>query len=138
MAITERECIFAVPKAFHMIEIIPELPHHVAAFRATGTVTKEDYETVLIPHVDYIHKTFGQINFLLWLDTDVGHYTVGAWVDDAFLGLKHLTHWHKIAIVSHQEMVTRVANILGHIIPGETRGFAFSELPDAMRWISIN
>src|SRR5437879_6956559 len=121
-----------------MIEIIPDLPPHVAAFRASGIVTKEDYEAILIPHVDYIHKTFGQINFLLWLDTDVSHYTMGAWVDDALVGMKHFTHWHKIAIVSHQEMVKKITNVLGHLIPGETRGFTVLELPEAIRWISLN
>ena len=121
-----------------MIEIIPDLPTHVAAFKASGTVTKDDYEQILIPRVDLIHKTFGQINFLLWLEADVSQYTIGAWIDDAFVGFKHFIHWHKIAIVSHQEMVKKVTNILGHLIPGETKGFIISELPEAMRWISIN
>ena len=119
-----------------MIEIIPDLPPNVAAFRASGTVTKEDYESVLIPHVDFIQKTYGKINFLLWLDTDLGHFTVGAWMDDALVGLKHFTHWHKIAIVSHQNMIKNITNVLGHLIPGETRGFTNEELPDALRWIS--
>ncbi len=121
-----------------MIEIIPDLPPNVAAFRARGIVTKDDYETVLIPHVDFIYKTYGKINFLLWLETDVSHYTIGAWVDDALVGLKHLTHWHKIAIVSHQDIVKRITNVMGHLIPGETKGFTNAELAEAMRWISVN
>lgn len=120
-----------------MIEIIPNLPINVAAFRASGTVTKSDYETVLIPHVDLIQKASGKINFLLWIDTDVSHYTIGAWIDDALVGFKHFTHWHKIAIVSQQRTVKKITNVLGQLIPGETRGYINSELAEALRWISL-
>jgi hypothetical protein len=32
-----------------MITIIPEAPENVAAFNATGEVTKEDFEKLVIP-----------------------------------------------------------------------------------------
>ena len=35
-----------------MIEIINELPENVVGFRATGKVTKDDYEKILMPAVD--------------------------------------------------------------------------------------
>jgi hypothetical protein len=34
-----------------MITIIPEAPENVAAFNATGEVTKEDFEKLVIPRV---------------------------------------------------------------------------------------
>ena len=121
-----------------MIDIIPDLPPNVAAFRATGTVTKHDYETILIPHVDFVHKTYGKINFLLWLDTDVSHFTVGAWIDDVLVGIKHIAHWNKIAIVTHQDMVKKITDVLGHLIPGETKGFSNADLATALSWVSTH
>lgn len=38
-----------------MIEIMNDLPENVVGFRAMGKVTKEDYESVLMPAVD-AHK----------------------------------------------------------------------------------
>ena len=35
-----------------MIETINDIPENVVGFRATGKVTKEDYEKVLMPAVD--------------------------------------------------------------------------------------
>jgi hypothetical protein len=35
-----------------MIEIINDLPQNVEGFHATGKVTKEDYEKVLMPAVE--------------------------------------------------------------------------------------
>ena len=61
-----------------MIELLKDMPPHVAAFRATGKVTKEDYERVVIPVVDVIAKTYHKIYFLLVLDTSVANYSAGA------------------------------------------------------------
>jgi len=94
-----------------MIEIIQDLPENVIGFHATGKVNKEDYEKILIPAVDTQAKKFNKINFLLWVDTDVSNYTFGAWVDDALVGLKHLTHWHKVAIVSSSDTIKKIINI---------------------------
>ena len=94
-----------------MIEIINELPENVVGFRATGKVTKDDYEKFLMPAVDAQAKKFNKINFLLWVDTDVSNYTFGAWVDDALVGLQHLTHWHKVAIVSHYDAIKKITHV---------------------------
>ena len=50
-----------------MIDILNDLPQHVVGFRATGKVTREDYEKILMPAVDEQSKKFNKINFLLWL-----------------------------------------------------------------------
>src|SRR5438093_1054743 len=117
-----------------MIEIIKNLPEHVIGFRATGKVDKEDYEKILIPIVDNEAKKFGQLNFLLVLDTDVSNYSIGAWIDDALIGVKHLTQWHKIAIVSSQKAVVTLTDTLGHLIPGKSKGFLLTDLEDAIKW----
>lgn len=119
-----------------MIEIIKDLPPHISGFRATGKVTKNDYETVLMPEVDRLAKSYGKINFLLFLDTEVGNYTAGAWLDDALLGLKHITKWHRMAIVSNQDAVKKITDVLGHLIPGKSKGFKISELEDAKKWVA--
>lgn len=119
-----------------MIELISDLPPHVAAFRASGKVVKEDYERVVIPRVNAVAKEHGKINFLLLLDTVVSNYSFGAWIDDALVGLKHITHWRKIAIVSRQDLVKRITDTLGHLIPGETKGFKYEDLDIAKNWIS--
>lgn len=119
-----------------MIEIINDLPENVIGFRATGKVTKEDYEKVLMPAVDAHSKKFNKLNFLLWLDTDVSNYTFGAWVDDALVGIKHLTHWHKVAIISHYDIIKKFTNVFGHLVPGEYKGFKTTDLVEAKKWVA--
>jgi hypothetical protein len=119
-----------------MIEVLDGFPPNVAAFKASGQVTKQDYDTVVMPKVDAMVKKHHKINFLLDLETDVGNFTMGAWVNDALVGLKHLTDFKKVAIISHQENVKKVTNIMGHFVPGTYKGFTAEELEEAKKWVS--
>ena len=119
-----------------MIEIIKGLSPAVAGFRAIGRVTREDYENVLMPEVDRISKAHEKINFLLILDTEVSNYSLGAWVDDALVGLKHLFKWHRVAIISDQKLVKKITDVFGHLVPGEYKGFLKEDTGSAIKWVS--
>ncbi len=101
-----------------MIEQIKDLPANVVGFKATGKVTKEDYDTILIPAVDKVADSTGHLRYLFVLDTDVSQLSAGAWYDDLKLGVKHLLQWKKIAIVSDQPYVNKFTDIAGHVMPG--------------------
>jgi hypothetical protein len=120
-----------------MIEII-KAPANVAAFRATGEVTKEDYEKVVIPEVEKLVNGKDEINFLLVLDTDIQNFTVGAWLQDALLGLKNFGKWHRAAIVSDSDNVIKFTNGFSYIAPGEFRGFKKEDASEALNWVGGN
>lgn len=50
-----------------MIQII-SASDNIVAFRAMGEVTKEDYQSVVVPAVEKLVKQINEINFLLVLD----------------------------------------------------------------------
>lgn len=113
-----------------------DLPVHVVGVRATGVVTKDDYEKVLIPVIENAAKSIYKLNFLMLLETEINHFTVGALADDAVMGLKHFTKWHKIAIVTDEKGVRTFTNIFGVAVPGETKSFCIAELEEAKRWVA--
>lgn len=119
-----------------MISLIQDVPSHVAAFRASGEVTKEDYEALVLPVVDNIAKQHGHIHFMLVLETNVSNFTIGAWWEDILLGLKKFTKWKKIAIVSNQEWVDKFTTLFSPLMPGESKGFALDELETAKEWVA--
>ena len=119
-----------------MIELLNDVASNVAGFRAKGKVTKEDYEHVVVPEVEKKLASAGKIHFLLYLDTDVGNYTAGAWLEDGLIGLKHFTKWHKMAIVSDQESVRKFTDIFSFISPGEAKGFTKDEYQEAKTWVA--
>ena len=94
-----------------MITEIKEVPTNMVAFRATGEVTKEDFEKVVFPAVEKVVERTGELNYLLLLQTDAKNFTFGAWWQDVILGLKELFKWRRAAIVTDSESIIRFTHI---------------------------
>lgn len=117
-----------------MITIIPEAPENVAAFNATGEVTKEDFENLVFPVVKEKINHFHELNYLLYLDTDIDNFTIGAWFEDALLGLKNLANWNRAAIVTDQKGVQNFTDVFSVLMPGEFKSFPKENLYNALYW----
>ncbi|OOQ62262.1 SpoIIAA family protein [Mucilaginibacter pedocola] len=118
-----------------MLTKINELPPEVLGVCAAGEVTKEDMETVLLPGLDELVKRTGEIRYLLVLETGVQNFTLAAWWKDMLAGLKHYTHWHRIAVVSDQKAVEWFTDAFQLAIPGKSKGFSPDELKKAEDWV---
>lgn len=118
-----------------MIEQLNDMPENVVGFKATGKITKEEFDTVLIPAVDKLADETGKIRYLFVLDTDISNMSAGAWYDDMKVGIKHLLQWKKIAIVTDQPGVNKFTDIAAHVMPGEVRSYKIAELETAKRWL---
>ncbi len=118
-----------------MLQTISDLPDNVIGVTATGTITAEDYETVLIPAIERAHRQYGKIRMLYRFETTLGNYTAGALWDDAKAGLKHLTHFEKFALVTDNRVIASSVRALGFLTPGEVRIFALDEMAAATTWI---
>ncbi|QHS56786.1 STAS/SEC14 domain-containing protein [Mucilaginibacter sp. 14171R-50] len=119
-----------------MLQFINDLEPHVVGIHATGEVTKEDIENVLMPRIDELVARQGEINYLLVLDTDVQNWTMGAWWNDIKVGLKNFTKWNKIAVVSDQKGVQWVTDAFRFFVPGNSKGFSLAQLDQAVEWIN--
>ncbi|AYN01790.1 STAS/SEC14 domain-containing protein [Chryseobacterium aahli] len=117
-----------------MITIINDAPENVAAFNATGDVTKEDFENLVIPYVKNKVEQFDELNYLLYLDTDLSNFTMGAWLQDALLGIKNLSKWNRAAIVTDKEGVQNFTDIFSVLMPGEFKSFPKENLYNALYW----
>jgi len=121
-----------------MIGILPGIPPNVAGFKASGEVTREDYEKIVFPVVRQHVETFGHLNFVFYVDTSLKNFSAGAWVRDIWLGLRELARWHKVAIISDVERIRRFTDTISHLLPGEYRGFPTHLLEEAIRWASAD
>jgi hypothetical protein len=120
-----------------MIGVLPDLPPNVTGFKATGEVTKEDFEGVIFPEVKKQRALAGKLNFVFYVDTPLKNFSVGAWIRDIWLGLKQFASWRKIAIISDVEKIRNFTDSIGFLLPGEYKGFPASELADAIRWAAM-
>lgn len=120
-----------------MLTVIDQLPDHVFGVRANGEVTKEDLKNVLLPGLESLTERYDEIYYLLVLETKVQNFTAGAWIQDLIAGIKHLSKWKKIAIVTDQEAVEKFTDLFSYISPGEARGYELSELQIAKDWLKL-
>ena len=119
-----------------MLKKIEDIPAYVAGFTATGEVNKEDYETIITPELESIDKEHGHIHFLMILETPVKNFSIGAWLQDAWIGLKHFKGWKKVAIVTDEKGVETFTNKFGALIPGKMQAFKLSEKEMAKKWVA--
>lgn len=118
-----------------MVERIPDLPENVLGFTARGTVTAKDYESVIIPAVEALLSRHRKVRFLYHLGSEFSGFDAAAVWDDAKMGLKHLTSWERIAVVSDVDWIRGAIRLFGIAIPGHVRVFHNHELVEATQWI---
>ena len=119
-----------------MITQIPDLPPNMVGFRAEGEVVKEDFEMVQTTVTALVEKT-GQLNYLLFLDNSPKDFTLGAWLQDALLGIKNITKWNRAAIVTDIEGVISFTDAFSKVMPGEFHGYKKAEYEEAVNWVAI-
>ena len=118
-----------------MIEIIPNLPDKMVGIRASGTVTAEDYETVLIPTLEGVLEKKGPVRLLYILECSLKDFSLGAMWDDTKLGFQHLQDFERIAIVTDDHLARGMVQAFHFVMPKYLRVFHAGELEAATEWL---
>jgi len=119
-----------------MIELLHDLPERVVGVKASGHVTAADYETVLIPAIESQIKTRGTARILYQIGPEFSDFTAGAMWDDAKLGLQHLRHWERVAVVTDVDWVASAVRLFRFVVPGMVRVFSNAQYADAAAWVA--
>ncbi len=119
-----------------MIIEIQDLPVNVVGFKAVGHITEEDFTETVMPKVKALIDKTDKLNYLLVLETPLGEFTIGAWMKDAIMGLKHLTKWNRAAIVTDVNAIRSFTDFFSYLMPGEFKGFEHKDLQQAIDWVA--
>lgn len=119
-----------------MIELMPTLPNNVVGFVIRGEATASDYETVLIPEVESRLQNLKKIRIFCHLGADFSGFSAAAMWDDLKIGIKHLTVWEKIVIVTDKDWIKTGINTFDNVIPCPIKVFDNEHLEQAKIWIS--
>ncbi|MFI6431089.1 STAS/SEC14 domain-containing protein [Rhodococcus oryzae] len=119
-----------------MIETMENLPAGTLGFRATGTVTAQDYKDVLDPAIDAKIAEHEKVNIVYVLGDDLSRYTAGALWQDAELETRPRHSWGRIALVTDHEWIGTAIHLVRFLIPCEVRAFALAEEHAAIEWAS--
>lgn len=115
-----------------MITQIQNLPSNMVGFRATGTVTEEDFTNTVMPQVEGKDN----LNYLLVLDTSLKNFSAGAWWKDMLMGLKNLTKWNRVAIIAEGAAIKTFNDVFSVLAPGEYKTYSHTEMQQAIDWVS--
>jgi hypothetical protein len=119
-----------------MVELLKELPPHVAAYRASGAVSTEEYQQVVMARVDEVAAQYGKINFLVLLETSMDNYSIGAFLNYLKVSFQHFFKWNRMAIVTDERWLRKAYAALSVLVHGEIKTYPLQEAEEAKRWVS--
>ena len=119
-----------------MIQLMQDLPDGVIGFTATGKISGEDYERVIIPAVEAGLKQHSHLSLVYHLGEGFKGFDAAALWDDAKVGLRHLTAWDRVAVVTDVDWIGNAAKAFGFLMPCHVRVFANGELAGARAWVA--
>jgi hypothetical protein len=117
-----------------MLKRLHGLPDNVLGIEASGKVTEDDYQRVLVPAIRELRDHQAKIRLIYVLGEEFDGWSMGAIWEDAKLGLKDSRAWEKIAIVTDKDWVENAIRAFGWMVPGEVRVFEVDEYDDAREW----
>lgn len=119
-----------------MITLMPELPSGVVGLVASGKVTAEDYESIVIPAIERALKTHDKIHLIYQIGPEWTGFTSGAMWDDAKVGLSHMAAWEKVAVVTDVDWIRAGMKFFGFLVAGAVKIFDNNQLEEAKAWVA--
>ena len=119
-----------------MIEMLTDFPENIVAFRCHGRVTKDDYDTVLIPEVEKRLKQHDKLRIYYEFAADFDGIAPGAAWEDAKVGFRHLLSWERAAVVTDVEWIKQAMRFFGFLMPAEVGTFPVADAGKAREWIA--
>jgi len=103
------------------------------AFKAIGTLTHQDYE-MMVPVLESALASVKDPDIFALVDvTELDGLELQAAWDDLKLGVKHIRHFEKIAIVGKTTLQEVLAKLANWFTPAEVRFFV--DNGDAVAWL---
>jgi hypothetical protein len=121
-----------------MIERIDEMPAGTIGLRASGKLSREDYQQVLEPALREGIES-GELR-LVFVLSDFEGLEPSALPEDIKTGLSawlgHHSAWKRFALVTDVTWVARAMQMFAWMTPGEVMIFELDRLADAKEWVA--
>ncbi|OLL72380.1 hypothetical protein Ae168Ps1_0758 [Pseudonocardia sp. Ae168_Ps1] len=118
-----------------MITRIDGLPEGVDGVRASGTISRADYEAAVVPLLDSAAAAGRRLRVLVVLDDAFDGITPDAMWEDVTLGLRALPLFDGCAVVSDREAVRVACRVAAVLTPYSLAVFPESQQDRAVAWL---
>jgi hypothetical protein len=119
-----------------MLEVIEGFPDNIIAVTARGQVSRGDYSDVLVPAVESAFRRHQNVRCYYELGRDFSGMDSGAVWEDFKIGVEHIAHWERVAVVTDVEWVRLAVNTFRFLVPCEVRIFGTTDAANARNWIA--
>jgi len=120
-----------------MFQIMPESEGKIIGLRATGKLTDEDYQEVLIPSLAALINQHGKVRLLCYMDDEFTGVEAGAIWDDAKFFLPHKDDFEKMTIVGGPKWIELIMKLFAPLIKVDVKIFSGEQLSEAWEWIRV-
>ena len=118
-----------------MITLMSGLPSHVIGLVASGQVTAQDYESVVIPAVEGALQKHARVRLLYQIGPECTGFATTAMWDDLKVGFSHMMSWERVAVVTDITWIRASIKLLGFTVAGLVRIFGNDDMEAARAWI---
>jgi hypothetical protein len=119
-----------------MLQKLEGLPANVVGVKAVGEVTKQDYLKVLDPIVDAARCGGRQLRFLYQFGPEFEHFSGGAALEDARLGISAMRVFEAIAVVTDVARLRQSIGFIRFLMPCPVQVFDNDGFDAAVEWLA--
>jgi hypothetical protein len=121
-----------------MVERLEDMPDGTVGFRATGELTRADYEEQFLPAIEKVVES-GEARMLYAIGPGFEGIEPGAVAEDAkagFTALRHHEAWKRTAVATDVGWIRDGVRLFAWMVPGEVRVFGLEDLGEAKSWLA--
>jgi SpoIIAA-like len=122
-----------------VIEPLEDMPEGTFGFRATGSLSRDEYRDVLLPRMKSAAEA-GEVRMVFAIGPEFDRFEPGALVEDTkvgiTLGIGHVRAWKRTAIVTDVDWIANAIHLMGWLTPGEIMVRGLDELDEAKAWVA--
>ena len=119
-----------------MLEILRDVPPGIVAVRASGTLTREEYDAVVEPLLDAARRDGRRLRCLCEVGADYRGLTAGAAWEDVRLGLRAMGLFDGCAVVSDVGWIREASRLAAFFMPCPVRVFDERDRAAAAAWLA--
>ncbi|MFF9481856.1 STAS/SEC14 domain-containing protein [Streptomyces sp. NPDC014733] len=119
-----------------MLERATDVPDGVDAVKAIGTVSKDDYRTVVEPLIDDARREGRRIRLLCEIGPEFTSFTPGAAWEDLKVGMGAMRLFEGCAVVTDAGWIRESTRLSSFLAPCPVRVFGCQERDEALRWLA--
>lgn len=119
-----------------MIDKLMDMPAGIDGFRASGVITREEYDAVVLPFIETAVRDGRRLRCLCEVGSDFRGLTPGAVWEDLKLGLRALRMIDGCAVVSDIGWIGQASRLASFVMPCPVRVYRQQDREQAIAWLT--